>query len=134
MGKTLAIVFGVVFVVVGLLGFVGNPIVGMDALFVTNTLHDIVHLLVGIILLGVAFGSPNAAGMTMTVVGVIYLLLAVLGFIMISGGGMLLGLVEMSTSDHWLHLVLGVVLVAAGMKAKGSGAMSSAGMSQGGMM
>ncbi|MCI0542249.1 DUF4383 domain-containing protein [bacterium] len=131
MGKTFAIVFGVVFVLVGLLGFVGNPLVGEGALFATNSLHDIVHLLVGIVLLVVAFMSPGSSGMALKVFGVVYLLLAVLGFLMTSEDGMLLGLITVNSADHWLHLVLGVVLLLAGMKSKDG---SPSGMSGGGMM
>lgn len=124
MAKTLAIVFGVVFVVVGLLGFVSNPIVGEMGLFVTNGLHNIVHLLVGVILLGVAFGSPMSSGMALKIFGIVYIILAVLGFVL--PGDMLLGLVSVNMADHWLHLVLGVILFWAGtsmMKGKDMGMM-----------
>jgi hypothetical protein len=58
--------------------------------------------------------------MALKVVGAVYLLLAVLGFVLIPAGGDLLGLVAMNTADHWLHLVLGVVIVAVGFMAGGS--------------
>jgi hypothetical protein len=51
MAKTLALVFGIVFIVVGILGFIPNPIVGHDALFHTNSVHNLVHLIIGIVLL-----------------------------------------------------------------------------------
>lgn len=118
MDKTFAIIFGAVFVLVGLLGFVSNPLVGEGAVFATNALHDVVHLLIGIIFLIVAFGYPGKSAMTLNVFGVIYLILAVLGFIMTPNEGMLLGIVEMNVADNWLHLVLGIVLLAVGMSAK----------------
>ena len=43
--------FGIVFIVVGLLGYIHNPIVGKHALFVTNSAHNILHIVVGLILL-----------------------------------------------------------------------------------
>jgi hypothetical protein len=115
MAKSLAVLFGIVFVIVGLLGFVPNPIVGATGLFQTDHLHDLVHLLVGVVLLVVAMAAPAASGLWLKIFGVVYLLLAVLGFLMIPHGGMLLGLVLMNTADHWLYVVLGVVLLIAGM-------------------
>lgn len=115
MAKTLAIVFGIVFVLVGVLGFIGSPIAGPMGIFQTNTLHDLVHLLFGIILLVVAFTSPAKSALWLKILGIVYLLLAVLGLLMIPGGGMLLGIVLMNSADHWLHLVLGIVLILAGM-------------------
>jgi Domain of unknown function (DUF4383) len=126
MAKTLAIVFGVVFVLVAVLGFMDTPLVGMSGLFETDALHDIVHLLFGLILLVVAFTSPMKSALWLKIIGIVYLVLAVLGLLLISGGGELLGLVHMNSADHWLHLVLGVVLVLAGMmggKGSSSGSM-----------
>jgi uncharacterized protein DUF4383 len=116
MSKNLLWVFGVVFVLVGVLGFIPNPIVGhsMDALFMTNTLHDIVHLLFGVVMIWAAVSAPEKASTVFKVSGAIYLLLAVLGFLMIPSGGNLLGLVTMNMADHWLHVVLGVVILGAG--------------------
>ena len=118
MAKTLATVFGVIFVLVGLLGFFANPIVGTGALFEADAMHNIVHLLIGIILLGVAYWSTANSGMALKVFGIIYLVLAVLGFVLYPDGGTLLGLVETNAADNWLHLVLGIILVAAGWYAK----------------
>lgn len=115
MAKTLALLFGIVFVLVGILGFVPNPIVGSMGLFQTNHLHDLVHLLVGVVLVIVAMSAPEKSGSWLKIFGVIYLILAVIGFLLVPNGGMLLGLVTMNMADHWLHVVLGVVLIAAGM-------------------
>jgi hypothetical protein len=114
MAKKLALVFGIVFVLVGVLGFIPNPIVGMDGLFMTNMLHDLVHLLIGVVLLIVGISAPEKSSLWLKIFGVVYLLLVVLGFLLIPSGGSLLGLVVMNMADHWLHLVLGVVLLAAG--------------------
>lgn len=128
MAKKLAIVFGLVFVLVGAMGMIGTGIVGPMGLFETNTLHDIVHLLIGIVLLGVAFMSPATSGTWLKVFGVVYLAIAVLGFLLVPGGGELLGLVHTSASDHLLHIVLGIVLYVAGMM--GGKGMQSAPMTQ----
>ena len=115
MAKKLAIIFGVVFVVVGLLGFISNPIVGYSsgAIFQTNALHNIVHLLIGVVMIAMA---GTAGAMVLTVFGVVYALLAVVGFIV--GPGNLLGLVTLNHADNYLHLVLAIVLLAASMYVK----------------
>lgn len=111
MGKTLALIFGIIFVLVGLLGFVPNPLVGAGAIFDTNTAHDLVHLVLGIILLAVVFWAPARAALWLKIIGVLYLVVALMGFVMTSP---LLGIVAINDADNWLHVVLGVVLFLAG--------------------
>jgi membrane-bound ClpP family serine protease len=113
MAKTLAIIFGIVFILVGALGLAtSTPLLGI---FITDSLHDMIHLVIGLALLIVGLKNGNSAG-AMKVVGIIYLLLAIVGFIQIgnSGEGMLLGIAAINAADNWLHLVLGIVLFIAG--------------------
>ena len=131
MVKTLGIIIGIVFLVVGILGYIPNPIVGMDEgdLFATDQMHNLIHLASGVIILLASLGRAESAATTLKIFGVIYLLLAVTGFSQIgSGMGSLLGLVEVNGADNWLHLVLGIVILAAGY-AKKSDAMMSQPMS-----
>lgn len=109
--KTAAMVLGIVFLIAGALGFVPNPIVGENGIFVTNHTHDWVHIGSGIVLLLGAY-SPLGAGMALRVVGIVYAIVAVLGFIM--SGPMLLGMIAMNMADHWLHVVLAAVILYAG--------------------
>ena len=106
--------FGIVFVLVGIMGFIGTGIVGPMGAFETNTLHDIVHLLIGVILLTVAFTAPSNSALWLKIMGVVYFAIAVLGFLIVPAGGELLGLVHMNSADHILHIVLAVVLFVAG--------------------
>ena len=45
--KTICLAFGYVFVLVGIVGFIPNPIVSSDGIFETNAIHNLVHLLTG---------------------------------------------------------------------------------------
>ena len=117
-GKTLALLFGVIFVLVGILGYIENPLVGTGAIFETDSMHNIVHILFGVILLAVAFVSAGASALWLKILGVVYLVLAVAGFATVPEGGQLLGLVMTNMADHWLHVVLGVVLIIVGFIAK----------------
>ena len=103
-------VLGAVFILVGILGFVPNPLVSPTGLFMVNTAHNIVHLASGaVILAGVySFGS----GLGLKIIGVVYAIVAILGLVM--GGDMLLGMIAMNMADHWLHVALAVVLLLAG--------------------
>lgn len=107
--KTAAMVLGIVFLIVGALGFVPNPIVGANGIFLTNHLHDLVHIGSGIVLLLGAY-SALGSGMALRIVGIVYALVAVLGFVM---PGMVFG-IAMNMADHWLHVILAIVILYAG--------------------
>jgi hypothetical protein len=128
MAKTLAMVLGVVFIIVGVLGFIANPIVGMDgAIFETDMLHNVVHLLFGIILIVASKKSQAASSLWLTILGAVYLALAVLGFVATGEDELILGIVHANMADHWLHVVLGVVLIAVGILGKKSAPMAPSG-------
>src|SRR3954462_1376047 len=118
MAKTLAKVFGVIFLLVGILGFFGNGIVGMSGFFHANMAHNIVHLALGLIL--VLCQTEAKARLWLTIVGVIYLLVGILGFAMGATGQItsLLGFIEVNSADNWLHIVLGVVILLSALGAK----------------
>lgn len=107
--KMAAIVIGIVFVLVGLLGFVNDPVLG---LFDVNPLHNLIHLISGIVLLAGAYSSLGSS-MALKIIGVVYALVAILGFFLVDADGMLLGLIPINTPDQWLHVVLAVVILAA---------------------
>src|SRR5579863_6683832 len=107
--KTAAMVLGIIFLIVGALGFIPNPIVGENGIFLTNHTHDWVHIGSGIVLL-LGVYSPFGAGMALRVVGIIYAIVAVLGFVM---GDNVFG-IAMNMADHWLHVGLALVILYAG--------------------
>lgn len=113
MAKKFAVTFGIIFVIVGLLGFVSNPIVGSSegVLFHADTTHNIIHIIVGVVLL-IAAKSQSASAMWLKIWGVVYLILFIDGLIQPEK---LLGFVGANTADTWLHLVLGVILLLAGL-------------------
>ena len=104
-----AIVIGIVFVLVGLLGFVNNPVLG---LFQVNPLHNLIHIISGVVLLAGAFSSLGSS-MALKIIGVVYALVAILGFFAVNADGMLLGLIPVNRADQWLHVVLAVVILVA---------------------
>ena len=116
--KTAALVFGIVFAVVGFLGFMPAPpppdapplafehghglALGM---FPVNTAHNVVHLLFAV--LGIAAWAGGWARGYFQLLAVAYGLLAVLG--LIPGTQTTFGFIPIWGNDVWLHaLIAGV--------------------------
>ena len=110
MKRTLANTFGIVFLIVGLLGFVSNPLVGENGFFYTDATHNVVHILFGLVLLAVGIWAVEQAGSVMLVSGIIYILLAIIGLFTSN----VLGFLQVNTPDNWLHVLLGIGLIWAG--------------------
>ena len=122
--QKLAAVFGVVFILIAIMGFIApggmqmqptDPATSAQALgmFPVNLAHNIVHLLFG--LWGLA-ASRSWSGSTsfFRTGGIIYAVLAICGFFFPDG----LGLVPLGGNDIWLHAVLAVSMLAIGFTAK----------------
>jgi len=109
--RTAGIVIGAIFVIVGVVGFTPNPLVSPTGLFAVNTAHNLVHLLSGAAILACAL-SGVATALSLQIFGIVYALVAILGFF--SHGPMLLGLIRVNHADHWLHGLLAIVVLAAG--------------------
>jgi hypothetical protein len=106
-----ALVLGVVLVLAGAASFIPNPLVGPNGIFVTNPMHDYVHIGSGVVLILAGMSAFAKPGLLL--VGVIYAAVAVLGFVMQEE--MLLGLIHMNDADRYLHVGLAIVLLAAGL-------------------
>ena len=103
-GQLFALVFGVVYVLVGVLGFIGPAVINNNLLgiFGINALHNVVHLAVGALFLFGSTSQANAKTVNLTV-GTVYLLVGVLGLL-----GVLVGdLLNNNAADTGLHLVSG---------------------------
>ena len=109
MVKSMAFLFGVVFLLVGILGFV--PAVTKDqmllGIFHVNAAHNVVHLLSGAVALFCGMSSVSASRMYFRIFGVVYAAVAVMGFMM--GDTLLLGLISNNTADTWLHVAIAAV-------------------------
>lgn len=118
--RTFARIFGVVFLLVGIAGFIpgvtqphDHPRLAIEAssgmelgLFPVNVLHNLVHIAFGVWGLLAARSFP-AARTYARAVAVIYALLAVLG--LIPATNTTFGLVPIYGHDIWLHALLAAV-------------------------
>ncbi|HEV7826393.1 MAG TPA: DUF4383 domain-containing protein [Mycobacteriales bacterium] len=118
-----ALVVGAVFLLVGVLGFIPGITTDYSAmgiaghtseakllgLFQVSVLHNIVHLLFGVA--GIALArSRDGARMFLLGGGVIYLVLWLYGVVVSENSAA--NFVPMNTADHYLHLLLGIGMIA----------------------
>lgn len=120
--QRVAQIFGWVFVLVGVLGFFATDEEGrLLGLFPVNTLHNVVHIALGV--WGIlAARSWDAARTYCRAAGVIYAVLAVLGLVEPDG----FGLVPIGGNDVWLHVVLAIALLFFGFTAREEGSAARA--------
>jgi hypothetical protein len=119
-------VVAVVFLLVGLLGFVPGVTTDYDRLtfaghdsmamllgvFMVSVLHNIVHLLFGIAGLAAA-RTRRGARLFLVAGGAVYLVLWLYGLLVDHGSDA--NFVPVNTADDWLHLGLGIGMIALGL-------------------
>ena len=117
--RTAALAIGIIFIVVGLLGFIDNPIVGSSekAMFHADTVHNMVHIISGLLFVLVGMAAPASASTVMIIFGIVYLLIGIVGITSVGENGMakILGFLHVNAADNYLHIALGIVIALAGM-------------------
>ena len=121
-----AMAVGAVFLLVGVLGFVPGITSNYDSLsfgghhseakllgiFQVSVLHNLVHLLFGVAGLALARTAKGARNYLIGG-GVIYLVLWVYGLVVDMDSSA--NFVPLNDADNWLHLVLGIGMIALGL-------------------
>lgn len=114
--RLVAAIFGVVYLLIGVLGFV---VTGLEDFADTNTnetllgfelngLHNIVHLAIGAVLLAAALKGTGPAKGANTLVGGVYLLVGIVGLFILDSDANILSL---NGADNVLHLASALVLL-----------------------
>ena len=123
--QKIATAVAAVFLLVGVLGFIPGITTNYDTMtfashgshakllgiFEVSVLHNIVHLLFGVVGLALA-RTWNGARSYLIGGGVIYLVLWIYGLIIDENSAA--NFVPVNNADNWLHLLLGLGMVAAG--------------------
>jgi len=124
--QTVALAVGVVFLLVGVLGFVPGVTSNYDQLtvaghesgakllgiFEVSVLHNVVHLLFGV--LGIAASRRFSASRAYLLGGgIVYLVLWVYGLLIDKESAA--NFVPVNSADNWLHLLLGIGMVLLGL-------------------
>jgi hypothetical protein len=121
--RTFALVFGIVFLAVGILGFIpginqmhagDDPNLAVEGpghghllgLFHVNVLHNLVHVLFGILGL-VMYRRDDSAVLYARIVAISYALLTIMG--LIPALRYTFGLIPIEGNDVWLHALLAAV-------------------------
>ena len=128
MAKTICKILGVVFILVGIVGFLAPGLLGMHL----SLAHNLVHIVSGALALYFGFaGTLSGARLFCIVFGVVYGLLGVAGFLLGHGGAhtvagvpahgsdssllqALPGSLELASMDHIVHILLGIIFLAGG--------------------
>ena len=134
LAQRFAQVFGGIYLVVGILGFIppllpislpggaGGPFAGyLIGLFAVNWLHSLAHLLIGVGGLA-TYRNPASANLYALVIGVAYAVLFILGIIF--GLRFLGGVLPLNGWDHALHLLTALIAFGAFFASRGETATS----------
>ena len=121
LAKTWALVAGAVLVLVGILGFFSNPIVGSapGALVATDTMQNIVHIGTGILALAIySLSSGNARKTALIGFGILYA--AVFVLILLSPNLFGVFAVPANGIDQLIHIALAALTLGVAFMARGS--------------
>ena len=119
MANRIATILGVLFLLVGLLGFVMPNLLGAHF----TLAHNVIHLVSGAISLWLGLkGTPGGAKTFCLVFGLVYLLLGVCGFLLGTGDDRMLTLIPdqlmFGTMDHIIHVLMGAIYLFGGLTTK----------------
>lgn len=116
MAKKVATYLGVVFLVLGVVGFFVHDLLGTHL----SMAHNLVHLITGAIFLYLGMkGTESIARTWCLIFGAVYLLLGAVGFFAGEGADRMLAVIpgelELGTMDHVVHLLLGAISLVGGL-------------------
>ncbi len=104
-------IFGIVMILIGLLGFIPGATEKEMFLgfFRVNPLLNFIHLATGLLAYFVGRLNFNATRLLFQVLGVFYAIIGFLGFV--HGHKMILRVVANNMADSWLHLAIAVFCI-----------------------
>jgi hypothetical protein len=125
--RAVTLLFGAVFLLVGVAGFIPglttdygdlafagtSSTAELLGVFQVSVLHNVVHLLFGIAAFAMA-RSETGARMFLVAGGTIYLVLWILGLVLHAGGGKG-NFIPVNNEDNWLHLGLALAMLGLGL-------------------
>jgi|GEM_PF-3485211 len=112
--QTISWVFAVVFLAMGILGFVPGITTAdgmLFGMFQTSAMNNIVYIVTGLAALWAALSNPENSRGLFKVLGVFYALVAVIGLIQ---GPTVLGILTANAALHFFHVIVALVGLWAG--------------------
>jgi hypothetical protein len=110
--KTVTKLLGIALLLAGIVGFFVD---GTLLVFEVDAVHNIVHIVTGLVAL-VAAGTYSYARLFLIVFGIVYGLVAILGFM----SGDVLGLFSVNMEDNYLHGAISLLCLATGFGSRPS--------------
>ena len=123
MAKTVATLVGIVFILVGIVGFFSHNLLGAHL----GKAHNVVHLASGAVSLYLGMkGSLAAARQFCIVFGLVYGLLGLVGYLVGTGPDHMLELpyFVVGTRDHIIHIVIAILYLIGEFSTKSSSAVA----------
>lgn len=111
--RVVALVIGVVFVVVGALGFTANEQAWLFGILSVNTLQNVLHLALGALLVAIAFSGR--APLLAAIMGAVLLAIGIAGLFIISTEFNVIGV---NGAANLLHFASAAVLLGVGLGAR----------------
>lgn len=104
--KVCALIFGIIMTIIGILGFIPEmtPNGLLGGIFRVNPPHNWIHILTGVVSLICGINSERASRLFFQVFGIIYGLVAIMGFFY--GEEPILGIIAHNMADTILHLII----------------------------
>lgn len=105
---TMPVVFGVMLIGAGLIGFVPNGFAGPGTLFEANIPHNLVHIVTGLV--AVFSASVGGGRFVLWGLSIFYIGFCILGFL--ADGPFICNVVKINYADNFRHAALTVAFVA----------------------
>ena len=129
--RLLGVIFGAVYVLIGVLGFTVTSGVSFFAtegglllgIFEVNIFHNVAHILIGAALLIAGLSNVRAAKTVNSVVGAAYLVLGLAGLFLV---GTALNILALNVADNVLHFASAAILLAVGLGADKRSSLATA--------
>ena len=120
--RVIGIIFGVIFIVLGLVGFTSTTGVEFFAtngglllgIFEVNLAHNLLHLLIGTALFIAALAGPKLSALANAGLGAVFLMLGLAGLFLVDSP---LNFLALNVADNVLHFGSAAVLLAVGLGA-----------------
>lgn len=121
--KIISYIIGIIVTLAGILGFLGESILGVID---TNTIQNVIYIVLGLLLL---MAVKKGTTMLPKIIGIIFAVLGILGLVL--SGDTVIGLVESTGAGNWFHLIIGIIILVIAFTGKegsqGPSSMSSEG-------
>lgn len=113
--RTLAILFGIILLIVGVMGFLPTFVTNAKLfdVFRVNLEHNVANIAAGILALLCGLSSAFASKMFFIIGGVVFAFLALFGFM--ETDGMLFDMIAINTADNFLHAGIAAVSLLIGL-------------------